>query len=227
MEDLYYRSNLVKKYNPELWGGFYFQENAGLQEMYARVNALNPELVIDAGCGRNSHKQHIKNLIGFDASPYPEVDLNCAILDAPFEPSCADAVLALGSVQYINKEYILENIDRVISWVKPGGVIEMRVMFDNDFSKYYHSIYDKSARFPWSNELREEVRKKYKLDYVVEPWTYSATASDDLLEKKHQAQQNAVNKGIKSQRWLENQKMKDQLFQKLSRQCWTWRKNHE
>lgn len=225
--DLYYQTTLPKRYNPQGWRGFHFQENAGLEEMYARVNALNPTLVIDAGCGRNSHKPYIKNLIGFDASPYPEVDINCAISEAPFEANSADAVLALGSLQYISEEYVLENVDRIISWVKPGGLIEMRIVLNDDFSREYHAIYDKDAvRHPWGDELREKITKQYNLDCMVEPWTYQGTAPEATLEKKYQRrQQRKVETGLKTQEWLDAIKLKDSLMQQLKRQCWTWRKN--
>lgn len=227
--DLYYQTTLPNRYKPGWWRGFHFQENAGLEEMYARVNALNPTLVIDAGCGRNKHKSYIKNLIGFDASPYPEVDINCPILEAPFEPSCADAVLALGSIQYISKDYILSNIDKIISWVKPGGIIEMRVMLDDDNSKKYHALYDKDAlRFPWSNELREEITKAYNLEYFIEPWEYSGTAPTEKLERKYRNRQaKHVDSGSKPQEWLDNMKIKDKMMESLKRQCWTWRKPNE
>ena len=225
MSDLYYQTTLPDRYKPSDWMGNQFQENAGLEEMYARVNALNPTLVIDAGCGKNQHKPFIQNLIGFDASPFPNVDINCAILDAQFEPSSADAVLCLGSIQYISREYILANINKVISWVKPGGLIEMRVMLNDEFSKEYHAIYDKDAvRYPWDDQLRNEITEKYNLEYVVEPWTYNATAPLELLEKKYERmKRNQVDTGVKDNHWLESKKIKDSLMQQLKRQSWTWR----
>lgn len=224
--DLYYQTTLPERYSPTGWKGDHFQENAGLEEMYDRVNALNPTLVIDAGCGKNKHKPFIQNLVGFDASPYTHVDLNCSILDAPFEPESADAVLALGSIQYISREYILENIDRVISWVKPGGLIEMRVMLHDQCSIDYHAVYDKDAvRYFWDDELRNEVTQKYDLEYVVEPWVYNATAAQEMLDKKYRKfRRKWVMPGLRTQQWLDDIKLKDSLMQHLKRQCWTWRK---
>jgi hypothetical protein len=168
-------------------------------------------------------------LIGFDASPFPNVDINCAILDAQFEPASADAVLCLGSIQYISREYILANINKVIGWVKPGGLIEMRVMLNDEFSKEYHAIYDKDAvRYPWDDQLRNEITEKYNLEYIVEPWTYNATAPLELLEKKYERmKRNQVDTGVKDNHWLESKKIKDSLMQQLKRQSWTWRKQSE
>lgn len=227
--DLYYQTTLPQRYNPKQWNGNTFQERSGIEEMYDRINALKPSLVIDAGCGKNQHKYFIKNLIGFDASPYPNVDMHCAIQDAPFEPNCADAVLALGSVQYISRDYVLKNIEKIISWVKPGGLIEMRVVFNDDFSRAYHQIYDKDAvRFFWDDELREEITSTYNLQYEVEPWIYKATAPAGVLEKKYKKfTKRKIETGLKTEEDLAKIQYKDSLMQNLKRQCWTWRKQYE
>lgn len=210
MTDLYYSTIMPKRYNPSTWWGDDFQENAGLEAMYQRINSLNPSLVIDAGCGRNKHKSKIKNLIGFDASPFPEVDINCTILEASFEKESADAVLCLGSVQFISKEYIIENMERVISWVKPGGLIEMRTLLTDETAKEFISNFDKkSAKYPWDSELRDYISKTYNLSYLIEPWIYQATAPLSLIEKK----------SIKMEKALK--------FRELKRECWTWIKNNE
>jgi hypothetical protein len=208
MIDPYYDTILTKRYNPETWWGDKFQENAGLEEMYARINALNPTLVIDAGCGRNKHKAHIKNLIGFDASPFPEVDYNCPISEAEFKTESADAVLCLGSVQFISREYIIQNMDRVINWVKPGGLIEMRVLLSDDNAKDYIETFDKEGvKYPWDVELRNEIAAKHNLTYLIEPWEYQATAPLDVIVKNAGKLERAMRK-------------KD-----LKRECWTWIKN--
>ena len=208
MTDLYYSTILTKRYNPDTWWGDAYQENAGLEEMYARVNALDPNLVIDAGCGRNKHKKHIKNLIGIDASPFPEVDINCPILEATFQPNCADAVLALGSVQFISREYIIENMEKLISWVRPGGLIEMRVLVHDKTAKDWIEQYDQQGvKFPWDVELREYITNQYNLKYLIDPWTYQATAPIDVIRKNASKIKSAMAK------------------RDLKRECWTWIKN--
>jgi hypothetical protein len=206
-DDPYYQTLLPKRYDPDTWDGDDFQANARLDEIYTRINALNPMLVIDAGCGRNKHKAHIQNLVGFDASDFPEVDINCPILEAPFDPESADAVLCLGSVQFISREYIIENMDRIISWVKPGGLIEMRVMYADETAKTYWAVFDpKGVKYPWDKELREEITKKHNLEYAVEPWFYNSELDEDAKSKNYK-KEGRLN-----------------LRQQLKRECWTWRK---
>lgn len=204
--DPYYQTHLPKRYNPKKWDGDAFQASAKLEEMYDRINSLNPSLVIDVGCGRNLHKQHIKNLIGFDASPFPEVDVVGPILDVTFEPNSADAVLCLGSVQFISKEYILNNMARILSWVKPGGLIEMRVMVTNEEAIAFQQTYDpNSVKYPWSPELRKEIMDAHNLEFVIEPWTYQADAIEEKIIRDRDSNQVLRRKN-------------------LSRECWTWRK---
>ena len=214
MTDPYYSTILVKRYDPETWWGDLYQENAGFEEMYSRVNELNPTLVIDAGCGRNKHKQHIKNLIGIDASPFPEVDIHCPILEAPFEPECADAVLVLGSVQFISKEYIIENMEKLIRWVKPGGLIEMRVSSQDDVTKDFIKNYDKQGvKVLWDNDLRKYFVEKFSLRYIKTPWIYNATAPlDDAW----------YNQLAKIEKQHVKLKEKSLRKQDLKKECWTW-----
>ena len=217
MVDQYYNSGLPKKYNPDEWWGDSYQENAGFEEMYARINALNPTLVIDAGCGRNNHKAHIKNLIGFDASPFTGVDIHCPILEAPFEPNCADAVLVLGSIQFISREYIIENMERVISWLKPEGLIEMRSLLNDNTTKNWLETYTRQrVKVLWDEDLRKYFVDKFNLRYIKTPWIYTATAPLDDKWEVRKAEMKATSKR-KEEKFLYKQNLK--------RECWTWIKN--
>ena len=209
MNDLYY-TKLTDRFHPDWWWGDSFQENAGFEEMYARVNSLDPGLVIDVGCARNKHKPYIKNLIGFDANPFPEADMHCPISEAPFKPNCADAILVLGSVQFISREYIIENMETIIPWVRPGGLIEMRTLFhDQKAKEFIRKFNDDNVKVPWDEELRKFLSDKYNLEYVIEPWLYDATASIELIEKRARVKERSLAK------------------RELKRECWTWRKRYE
>lgn len=210
--DPYYTTILPKRYNPKKWHGDAFQENAKLNELYDRINALNPSLVIDVGCGRNAHKPFIKNLVGFDASPFPEADYCFPILEAKFKPNTADAVLCLGSIQFIGRDYIIENLDRVISWVKPGGIIEMRVMLvDEDVKEFWQTYDTMGVKYPWDDELRNEITKKHNLEYIIEPWSYHADVNADKLKKHKSGYSEARVQARSTQKRI----------------CWTWRKPSE
>lgn len=99
-----------------------------------QINDLNPELVIDAGCGENFFKGKIKNLVGYDPV-FKEADFNCTHFTAPFKEQCADVIIAGGSVNWGDRDDIAFILVKLKSWLKPGGRLFMRGApggYDND-----------------------------------------------------------------------------------------------
>ncbi len=156
--------------NPEYIGTGYnkdakLDENKRIiyEQLHARINALNPKLVIDAGCGDNLHKNKINNLIGFDVMPLPNADQHCNILDAKFNLNSADAVIAYGSIQYLDEQFVRENLKKVISWIKPHGLLEMEASAKRinektiDGDRYWWN-YDKIDKFTIELNLELEIK---------------------------------------------------------------------
>jgi hypothetical protein len=148
------------------------------------ANSLNPSLVIDAGCGRNMYKGQIKNLIGFDSGTYQNADFKSNILDANFDLETADIVMALGSVQFISLKYIRKNLEKIVSWTKPGGHLIMRATVKDDNILQQIRIENKIKLVPWPEGFLEEVTKKLNLEIVIEPILYDATYSTRNLTMK-------------------------------------------
>jgi len=106
------------------------------------INKVNPNLVIDVGCGSYWSKSRIQNVVGFDQRLHPlfkekedhkhiffkfsEPDYICTIKDAKFEPECADVVMCIGSMnlsldelsfnQRWTNEDILSEFDIIYKW---------------------------------------------------------------------------------------------------------------
>ena len=115
----------------------YFNENkhAGInndlkkniaKELVQFVNSLDPQLVIDAGCGLNPLKGKIQNLVGFDPVANDDVDIVATIETAEFDAESADVVLALGSINYHDEDVIVNQINIVTQWLKPNGLLIMK-----------------------------------------------------------------------------------------------------
>lgn len=165
-------------YRGHLWANQY--NVAGLN-LIDEINQLDPDLVIDAGCAHNRFKGHIKNLIGFDRACFPFADLCMTIEDATFRPESADVVLALGSMHFGNKQLIEQQIANVVSWVKPGGFIVMRVNHRMHFENKFSDI-----RVCWTTEDLEYFTEKYKLciyQSVVIENRYDRTRTNLMAEK--------------------------------------------
>ena len=158
--------NMQEVFNPKTWkvGKESWLTTRG-QKIVDDINAMDTDLVIDAGCGRNVFKGKIKNLVGFDIVDFPNVDFVSSIQDAEFENESADVVLALGSVQFGNKTDVYEDVAKLVSWVKPGGILIFRNRTDSNSVPY-------SAK---------NLRQRFKLD-IQYWWT-----KDDVnfLSEKH------------------------------------------
>ena len=101
----------------------------------------------------------IKNLIGFDVRNYPDVDYNCAIEDMEIEPESADVILALGSLQYTNRDIIYKDIAKIVGWLRPGGFIVVRNKAFVSESESEKSQYV----YRWSREWFDQVSRDFGL----------------------------------------------------------------
>jgi hypothetical protein len=117
-------------------------------------------MVIDVGCGHNRFKGHIKNLIGFDQEPFPFADIISSIEKINFRPESADVVMALGSVQFGDRDFVRSQMKKITSWVKPGGFIVMRTKdwFRNE--DYPHS----DSHYIWSEEDAKIIGEENSLE---------------------------------------------------------------
>lgn len=162
----YLNQKLDIMFDPATYNGHYWADQykfAGLN-LIDEINQLDPDLVIDAGCAHNRFKGHIQNLVGFDRNPFPFADLHTTIEAAPFRPECADVVMALGSMHFGTKELVEQQVDRVVSWVKPGGFIIMRVN-----NKIFFNDKNADIRYTWTDEDRKYFSEKYNLNMYLNP----------------------------------------------------------
>lgn len=160
---------LQDMFNPILWTGdsFDMQDQNQIKELHARINALNPKLVIDAGCANNIHKDKINNLVGFDAMPYPNADQHCSILDATFNLNSADVVIAYGSLQFLDEQFTRENLKKIINWIKPNGLLEMKVN-----GRYINKESPPSdGRYWWNYDAITNFSNEFNLKFKIKPYS--------------------------------------------------------
>ena len=108
--------------------------------LISTINALDPKLVLDLGCGYNKYKGLIKGVVGIDGyDSNSAADINDTILnvynDGIFEPSSADAIICFGCGTLGNggkfggellseKEH--QELEAIRNWSKNGAIIAMR-----------------------------------------------------------------------------------------------------
>jgi SAM-dependent methyltransferase len=160
VQDLGYR--YIKRFFGETWSHttkHYQQTGWALVDV---VNALNPQKVLDVGCGFNVFKGKINNLIGID--PYNSAaDVQVDIRDYKDAPESYDVILALGSICYHSQDEIEHEFSHCVNLLKSQGKFFMRLNPDAYFQSYPYMDF-----FPWSIDLAKDFAKKYSL--VLDTW---------------------------------------------------------
>jgi hypothetical protein len=88
------------------------------------VNALNPNNVLDVGCGYNEFKGKIQNLTGID--PYNDrADHMIHTLEYTTD-ILYDVVICLGSINFGSTDKIIKELQKVVSLTKIGGLLIFR-----------------------------------------------------------------------------------------------------
>ena len=89
------------------------------------VNALNPDSVLDVGCGYHPFKGRIHNLVGID--PYNNcADYEVDILDYKVRAQSHDVILALGSINFNSRDEIEQRFAHCVGLLKIGGKFYLR-----------------------------------------------------------------------------------------------------
>lgn len=86
------------------------------------VNALNPDAVLDLGCGYNEFKGKIKNLTGVD--PYNDrADFKISTLDFTSDVKY-DVTICLGSINFGSTSKIFAELEKAVLLTKEGGLLK-------------------------------------------------------------------------------------------------------
>jgi len=174
-----HQERLAAKFNPERWDGyvaFQHYKHSGIN-LIEEINSLDPDLVIDVGCGHNRFKGHIKNLIGFDQQPFPMADLHSTIQEINFRPECADVLLILGSIQFGSKENVYKDFEKAVSWLKPGGHIVMRTLYEFKEEELPYS----DVHYVWTDDDIKYLQEKHNLIMTKGPYIDKAPKSSRLV----------------------------------------------
>jgi SAM-dependent methyltransferase len=121
------------------------------------INALEPESVLDVGCGYHPFKGRIKNLVGID--PYNNcADYEVDILDYRVKPESHDVIIALGSINFNSRSDIEHRFSHCVSLLKPGGRFYLRAN-----PGITHRTGPYVDIFPWTFEVVNEFAETYRL----------------------------------------------------------------
>jgi len=119
-----------------------------------QVNELNPNSVLDVGCGYHPFKGRINNLVGID--PYN----NCAdyMVDVLDYVGKHDVIIALGSINFNSRDEIEARFSKCVDLLETGGRFILRAN-----PGIAHKTGPYVDIFPWSFEIVKEFADKYNL----------------------------------------------------------------
>ena len=139
-------------------------------ELADEINKLNPERVLDVGCGYHPFKGRINNLIGID--PYNNcADYEVDILDYKVKPESHDVIIALGSINFNSRDEIEQRFAHCVSLLKTSGRFFLRAN-----PGITHRTGPYVEIFPWTFEIANEFAEKYNLHLD----TFKRDANDRL-----------------------------------------------
>jgi hypothetical protein len=139
-------------------------------ELVDEVNKLNPEKVLDVGCGYHPFKGRINNLIGID--PYNNcADYEVDILEYKVKLESHDVILALGSINFNSKDEIESRFSHCVDLLRKGGKFYLRAN-----PGITHKTGPYVEIFNWTFEVVNEFAEKYNLTLD----TFKKDANDRL-----------------------------------------------
>ena len=139
-------------------------------ELADEINQLNPQKVLDVGCGYHPFKGRIQNLIGID--PYNNcADYEVDILDYKVKPESHDVIIALGSINFNSRDEIEKRFAHCVNLLRVGGKFYLRAN-----PGIPHKTGPYVEIFPWSFEIANEFAERYNLHLD----TFKRDANDRL-----------------------------------------------
>jgi hypothetical protein len=95
------------------------------------VNALDPGLVLDVGCGQNFYKNKIKNLVGVDVFG-KDCDLRFDYFSSDYRTN-ADVILVLGVLEYGTPDMVQQKLQRIKQNCHSGTEVFFRFNISPEF----------------------------------------------------------------------------------------------
>ena len=139
-------------------------------ELADEINRLNPQKVLDVGCGYHPFKGRIQNLVGID--PYNNcADYEVDILEYRVKHESHDVIIALGSINFNSRDEIEARFSHCVDLLKTGGKFFLRAN-----PGITHKTGPYVEIFPWTFEVVNEFAEKYRLHLD----TYKKDANDRL-----------------------------------------------
>jgi hypothetical protein len=123
-------------------------------ELENRLKQMNPARVLDVGCAGNVWKQKLGDCVWGIDPHNSAADEQVGIMEFQNQNiGQYDVVLALGSVNFGDRNYIFQQVKRIVECVRPGGKIFWRM---NPGITHNNGLADWIDFFPWDEDTIQE-----------------------------------------------------------------------
>ena len=147
----------IHRFFSEIWRPRTAQYDHSGWALVEEINKLNPQKVLDVGCGYHPFKGRINNLIGID--PYNDAaDYEVDIQDYKVRPGSHDVIIALGSINFNSRDEIEQRFAHCVELLAPGGRFYLRAN-----PGIPHKTGPWIDIFPWTFEIVNEFAERYNL----------------------------------------------------------------
>ena len=147
----------IKRFFGEIWKPRTDEFTYTGWQLVDEVNKLNPQLVLDVGCGYHPFKGRIQNIVGID--PYNNLaDYQVDILEYQVKSESHDVVIALGSINFNSKDEVETRFSHCVDLLQKGGRFYLRA---NPGIPHKNGPFVEI--FPWSFAVVNEFAEKYNL----------------------------------------------------------------
>ncbi len=168
------------------------------------INSLDPNLVLDLGCGDNRYKPIVKNLIGIDVVDKPNVDIVSDFTSLDYSNQSVDAIIAYGSINFGDDSLITKQLLECYRVLKKQGIICFRA-YSSEESHYYN----------WTEN---------NCNFYTEKFNFKLLKPITTVYRLNQ-------KGLVNKKWRDNRYEKlhndESKRRALTRLHWVWQKVEE
>lgn len=194
------------------------------------VAATNPKLVLDLGCGANSFKSLIPNVVGTDVSAVGNVDVVTDIrsLTDIFSPSCADWIFCFGPLNFGEEDWIDEICSVFKYLLHPKGTIvaaakkgKFSIWSEKNAIRPYNLFGAKNIS--WSNEFINSLALKHGFVPTEHKQGYTDNLDVSSMTDEHlQLFKTLMKERGKTEIEIEDLILNKQFFEQ-DRAIWRWK----
>jgi hypothetical protein len=157
---------------------------------YYYIQALiesNPKIIVDLGCGLNIFKEVWPNIIGIDADPESQYDIQ-DYFDQEFvqgHQEYCDALVSINAIHFSSIDTVAERLKWCADMLKPNGIgfvafnLETWLMYTE--RKRCIELFGKNPEF---NDIVQYINKEIKstgLNFIIYDWPVIHTPSESTI----------------------------------------------